>query len=244
MCVTVKKALGVKILNTQIYFNKLGRQLLSLITVTPDKSELMGARDLSQNIIQDLMKTDLLDVVGIGNSIMLTIAAVDVSRNIANVNIQTISLDYIPLTSTYAPEAIFFKLSKKPSVQPTMVKEFEAQPFNNVLARTIGVRRGDRVETVTNLILWRLNKFDKIKVMASGFAIMTAVKSTLQVIKSGIAKEQVGIGAITVEAVQRKTQSEPVIIKRIPAIQIYIEKGTKTEYPAKHKELIQRVTER
>jgi hypothetical protein len=219
-------------------------QLLSLITVTPDKSELMGARDLSQNIIQELMKAELLNVVGIGNSITLAIAAVDVSRNIANVNIQSISLDYIPLTTTYAPEAIFFELSKKPSIFSLSVKNFEAQLVSDISARTIGVRRGDRIETVTNLILWKLNKCDKIKVMASGFAIMTAIRSTLQVITSGITREQVGISAITIDSVERRPQPDSPIIKRIPAIQIYLEKGKETEYPTNHKEIIEKVTAR
>ncbi len=211
--------------------------------MTPDKSELMGARDLSQNIIQDLMKADLLNVVGIGNSIMLTIAAVDVSRSIANVNIQSISLDYTPLTSTYAPEAIFFELSKKPAAPVKAIEEFEAQQDREAFVRTIGVRRGDRVETVTNLILWRLNKFDKVKVMASGFAIIIAAKSTLQVVKSGIAREQVGISAIAIDSIERRQGPDPSA-KRVPAIQIYLEKGKQTEYPANHAEIIQKVTQR
>jgi len=217
---------------------------LSLIAVTPDKSELMGARDLSQNIIQQLMKTETLNVVGIGNSITLVIAAVDVSRNIANVNVQSISLDYIPLTTTYAPEALFLELSKNPSTLPTLVENFEAKPFEDIIAKSIGVRRGDRLEAVTNQILWKLNKCDTIKILASGFAIMTAVRSALQVTTSKITKEQVGISAITIGSVKRKMQIETEVAKRIPAIQIYLEKGKQTEYPTNHRTIIEQVTAR
>lgn len=217
---------------------------MSLITVTPDKSELMGARDLSQNIIQELMKTDILNVVGIGSSITLAIAAVDFSRNLANVNIQSVSLDYIHLTANYVPEAIFLELSKKPSSPSSSVNAFEAQLFDDKIAKTVAVRRGDGVETITNQILWKLNKCDTIKVMASGFAIMTAVRSTLQVITSGITREQVGISAITIDSIERKTPIDSSITKRVPAIQIYLEKGQQTEYPANHKEIIQKVTTR
>ncbi|MGA3291328.1 MAG: hypothetical protein ABSD42_13940 [Candidatus Bathyarchaeia archaeon] len=217
---------------------------MSLITVTPDKSELMGARDLSQNIIQELMKTETLNVVGIGSSITLAIAAVDLSRNLANVNIQSISLDYIHLTANYVPEAIFLELSKKPSNPSSSVNAFETQLFDDKIAKTVAVHRGDGVETITNQILWKLKKCDTIKVMASGFAIMTAVRSTLQVITSGITREQVGISAITIDSIERKTPIDSSITKRVPAIQIYLEKGQKTEYPANHKEIIQKVTTR
>lgn len=217
---------------------------MSLITVTPDKSELMGARDLSQNIIQELMKTDPVIVVGIGSSIALAIGAVDISKNIANVNIQSTSLDYIPLTSTYAPEAIFLELSKKPFTRSSLINDFETQPIKDIIAKTIAVRRGDRVETITNLILWKLNKYETIKVMASGFAIVTAIRSTLQVITSGITKEPVGISAITIDSVERKTQVGTPLTKRIPAIQIYLQLGKQTEYPPNHKEIIQKVIAR
>ena len=232
----------IKILNMETICLCSEGKVLSLITVTPDKSELIGARDLSQDIIQKLMKIDPLTIVGYGSSISLAIAAVDVSKHIANVNIQSISLDYIPLTSTYTPEAIFLELSKKPSAISSLVKDFETQQFDDIIAKTIAVHRGDRVETITNQILWKLNRCDTIKVMASGFAIMTAIRSTLQITTSGIAKEQVGISAITIDSVERRTQMESNAPKRIPAIQIYLEKGKQTEYPPNHKEIIDKVT--
>lgn len=202
----------------------------------------MGARDLSQNIIQDLMKTDLTTVVGYGSGISLAIAAVDISRNIANVNIQSISLDYIHLTSTYAPEAIFIELSKNPPVPMPLVEEFERQSHEEVFARTIAVGREDRVEMITNQILWRLNRFDKIRIMASGYAMMIAIKSSLQVTASGIAKGPVGISGVTIGSIERKIQVESN--KRIPAIQIYLEKGKQTEYPPNHKANIDQIIAR
>ena len=218
---------------------------MSLVVVTPDKSELMGARDLSQNIIQELMKTETLNVVGIGNSITLVIAAVNISRNIANVNIKSVSIDYIPLTTNYRPEAIFFELSKAASAISSIVKSFEAQSHDTIAAQSIGVRRSDRIETATSIILWKLNKYDTIKVMASGFAIMTAIRSALQVTTSGITRQQVGINAITVDSVEREERrGEAVITKKVPAIQVYLEKGKETCYPVNHKEVIEKVTAR
>ena len=212
---------------------------LNLIVVAPDQSE-MGTRDLSQNIIQGLTKPEIVDVVGIGASIPLVVAAVDLSKAIANVNIDFVSLDYVPLTATYKPEAIFFELSREPSEIPSIVSEFERLLEVERNMKTIRVSRGDRLDTITNLLLWKLSKNNIIKVLASGFAITTAIRSILQVTTSGISKDQVGVSAITTDSIERGEGTG----KKVPAIQVYLDKGKATTYSARHEDVVKQVVVR
>jgi DNA-binding protein len=212
---------------------------LNLIVVTPDQSEI-GTRDLSQNIVQGLTKPELVDVVGIGGSIPLAVAAVDLSRTIANVNIEFVSLDYVPLTATYKPEAIFFELSRNPAEAPSIVGVFEAKSEDEKNVKTIRVSRGDRLDATTNIILWKLSKNDVVKVLASGFAITTAIRSILQVTTSGISKYPVGVSAITTDSIERGEGTG----KKVPAIQVYLEKGKATAYSNRHEEVLKQVVVR
>ena len=87
------------------------------------------------------------------------------------------------------------------------------------------------METITNQILWKLNKCDTMKIMASGFAIMTAVRSTLQVITSGITREQVGISAITIESIEEKPQVVVFSLKEYPPCRFIHKKVNKQNIP-------------
>lgn len=212
---------------------------LSLIVITPEQLESSGPRDLSQRIVQALTKPDMVDVVGIGTGISGVVAAVNLSRMIANVNIQSVTLDYIPITVLGKQEAIFFELNREEAKTAPVIAKFEEEGEANRILQTIWVSRQDRLESVTSLILWKLSKFDLIKVVASGFAITLAVKSVLQVTTSGITREPVGISAITIEAIERRAAPE----KKVPAIQIYLEKGKETERSPRHDEVVGKVTQ-
>jgi hypothetical protein len=214
---------------------------LELIVVNPDSE--IGSRDLSQNIIQGLMKTEIVDVVGMGSSIGTAIAGINASRAIANVNIQCASVDYVTLTAAYKPDAIFVELSRIESKAPSIVQKFEKQDYDSRRTKTVGVSRDDRLEEITNIILWKLSKNDIVKVMASGFAIPTAIKSVLQVTTTGISKSKVGITGITLDSVERGGVGGGTG-KLIPAIQIYIEKNKETVHSARHQEVLNQITAR
>ncbi len=215
-----------------------GGMNLELIEVNPDNE--MGSRDLSQKIIQGLMKTEIVDVVGMGSSIGTSIAGINAARAIANVNIQCASIDYVTLTASYKPDAIFVELSRFPSETPPVVKKFEEEDYETRKARTVSVSREDRLEAITNIILWKINKNETVKVMASGFAIPTAIKSVLQVTTTQISKNPVGITGIILDSVERGTGTG----KLIPAIQIYIEKNKETLHSIRHNEVLKKITAR
>jgi hypothetical protein len=215
-------------------------KILPLIVVTPDQLEITGARDLSERIIQGLASPEIVDLIGIGSSIPGVIAAVNLSKNIANVNIQSLTLDYIPITVYGKQEAIFFEISRDPETVSPLVQEFERQGEPDKTTFTVVVFRADRISAVTNQILYKLSKYARIKVIASGFAITTAVRAILQVITSGISREPISLNAITIESISRKDIPE----KKVPAIQIYLEKGHATVYPPRHAEVLTQITQR
>jgi hypothetical protein len=176
-----------------------------------------------------------------GSSIGTAISGINASRAIANVNIQCASLDYVTLTASYKPESIFVELSRCESKPPSIAEKFEKEEYNLRRAKTVAVSRGDQLEAITNIMLWKLNKNDAVKVMASGFAITTAIKSVLQVTTTGISKTKVGVTGITLESVEREGLGAT---KLIPAIQIYIEKNKDNVHSERHKEVLKQITAR
>lgn len=199
---------------------------------------------MSQDIIQALTKPEIVDVVGIGTSISGVVAGVNLSQIIANVNIQSVTLDYVPMTVVGNQEAIFFELGQEKAKESPIVVDFEERDEPSKMQQTIWVSREDRIEAVTSLILWKFSQHDLLKVVASGFAITMAVKATLQATTSGIAKQPTAITAITINAIERKT-AEPKtgVTKKVPAIQVYMEKGKTTEYPSRHEEVKNKVSQ-
>lgn len=210
---------------------------MDAIVVTPDQLETTGSKELSERIVQGIAGPDVVDVVGIGSSIPIVIGAVNLSRNIANVNIKSVTLDNIPIPIYGKQEAIFLELSREPEIVPSFIEEFEAKGQAEKSLLTVIVFRGDRIPTITNQILYKLSKYPKIKVIASGFTIVIAVRATLQVVTSGISKEPVSITAISASSVDRRDFAG----KKVPAIQIYLEKGHETTYPERHAQVLAQI---
>lgn len=201
-----------------------------LILLTPIQAEQRGARDISEEIIQKLTLLEEINVIAIGASIQRVISAVNISSDIANVNVASALLDYVPIPIYGNEKAAFITLSRTPQEANQIVTEFEERSFDFRNDRTVWVRRGDEVSRTTNNILFKLSKFEEVRIAASGFAIMAAVDSTLQVIKSGISKFKVGISAIILKDLERKGMPE----RKVPAIDIYLQRDMETEYPEHH----------
>jgi len=202
------------------------------IIITPNKADTMGPGDLSGQIIQSLTSEDSSDIIAIGSVIPRVISAINFSGNIANVNIKNVFIDIITIPLYGKQEAIHVELSRKVEEHPKIISEFENIVDDKDMI--IWVSRRDDVTRITNLILYRLNIFDKIKIIASGFAITTAVNAVLQVSKSGISRDIVSISAVKLESLKGRRQKG----KYVPAISIYLEKGKETEYSQNHIDLI------
>jgi len=205
--------------------------------ITPEKADAMGARDISGEIIQSLTSDEISDIIAMGSSIPRVISAINISRTIANVNIKNISLDIIPIPVYGKQEAIHIELSRTKEKIPKIITYFEKIEKENKANMMLWVSRRDSLSNITNLILTKLSKYNQIKVSASGFAIVTAINSVLQVVHSGISKEPICISAIKLDSIKGRNKGE----KLVPAIQIFLEKGKRTEYSDRHKIIIEKL---
>lgn len=210
-----------------------------IIIITPGKAEKMGAIDISEQIIQKLTLLEKIYFIGIGASIPRIISAVNMSSDIANVNIVSVSLDYIEIQVYGKEEAIFITLSRIEQEPNPIVTAFESQENYFKRDRTIWVGRRDEISKITNEILFKLNDYHEAKLMASGFPIITAIESALQVAKSEISRTEVCISAITLHSIDRR--SDPG--KKVAAIDIYLEQGKLTEYPENHENIKNKILE-
>lgn len=206
------------------------------IIITPSKADTMSPSDISGQIIQSLTTKKSSDIIAIGSSIPRVISAINFSRNIANINIKNVFLDIIIIPLYGKQEAIHVELSRNVEEQPQIIDEFDILEAGSK-ERIAWVSRRDDVMQITNLILYKLNKFNKIKIIASGFAIITAVNAVLQVSKSGISRDLLSISAVELGSIKGRRQRE----KYIPTIDIYLEKGKETEYSQNHLDLISRL---
>lgn len=202
--------------------------------------ETSGPRELSERIIQGLASPEIVDLVGIGSAIPCVVGGVNLSRNIARVNIKSVTLDNISIPIYGTQEAIFFELSREPETPSPFIKDFESKSDEEKAQLTISVFKGDRIASITNQILFKLSRYPQIKVIASGFTIVTAVRATLQVVTSGISKEPISISAILATSISRRDNPS----KKISAIQIYLASGHETVYPPRHAEVLAQLVQR
>lgn len=210
------------------------------IIITPNKADAMGPRDLSEQIIQSLASEEEdSDIIAIGSSVPRVISAINLSRTIANVNIKKVFLDIITIPLYGKQEAIHVELSRNIEEQPRIISEFNKIMEDSEENMIIWVSRRDDISNITNLILYRLNKFEQLKVIASGFAITTAVNAVLQVSKSGISRYPLSISAVELGTIKGRGKTG----KYIPTIDVYLEKGKETEYSQRHLDLISQLLE-
>lgn len=205
--------------------------------MTGSQLDSMGPRELSERIVQGMMVSEIVDVVGIGSGIPCAIGGVNLSRNIAKFSLKSVTLDNIQIPVYGKQEAIFFELSREPEVVSPFVGEFEAKPEQEKNKLTVIVFKEDKIPAITNQILYKLSKYPIIKVIASGFTIVTAVRAVLQVVTSGISLEPTSITAVFTTSIGRKDFPS----KKVPAIHIFLEKGQNSTYPTRHAEVMAQV---
>jgi len=202
--------------------------------------ETSGPRELSEQIIQGITSPEIVDVVGIGSGIPGVIAAVNLARNIARVNIKSVTLDNISIPIYGNQEAIFFELSREPEVEIESIKNFDSKSEMEKAQLTISVHKGDRIATITNQLLFKLSRNTEVKIIASGFTIVTAVRAILQVATSGISREPISISGVVATSISRRDNPS----KKIAALQVYLESGHETVYPSRHSEVLQQLIKR
>ena len=114
------------------------------IVVTGSEVETIGPKkELSEHIVQGLMASEIVDVVGLGSGISCVIGGINLSRNIARFNLKSVTIDNIPLPVYGKQEALFFELSHEPEVVPSAITEFEEKSEQEKAQLTISVFKGN-----------------------------------------------------------------------------------------------------
>ncbi len=194
---------------------------------------------LSERIIQELMQTEEMDVVGLSSACFLACSAVNISSRIANIHVTRSLIDYISVPVMGKLESVFFTISRKPG--PDYVAEMQkldkdlnlpVGPDSDVVA--VGSR--DAPERMTTLALWKLARVKRVKIVAAGAAINNAITTALQLTQGGISKEPVGVLLVGLSSIPSRDSGG--VPRQVTAINIYLEKGFATKYDQRHSRIL------
>lgn len=219
------------------------KSLPSLIIVRPDDVMNRRVTHFSQQIISSIMTMGEADVVGLGTAIFLACSGANISTDIANVYVHEISLDYVDIPILGKFEVILFTLKSTPlkKTLKSLAKEIDGE-LNLTVApegQLVVVSRRQSIEKMVTLCLWKMAKFDQIKIIAGGTAINNAAKIALTLSKGGISKKPTYIKLISLERLIR-TRGE--VEKPITGVQIYLGKGKKKEeFSKRHKTILESI---
>ena len=216
--------------------------MTDLLIIKPEDVQKGSVYRFSDQIINTLRKVEELFVVGTGIAISLTATAVSRAASIANVNIGEVTLDYIG-----APKlgigGIFFVLNKEPRI------DWEAK--KNDLEKTLNLSfdRGGQLLIISNnlpndraipLALSRVAETGSLKISAAGTAINREVPIALELVKGGLAKEELGIELVFVTTKPHKLDDTGTV-RPETIMEIFISKGKK-HLSRKHEQILKMLT--
>lgn len=210
-----------------------------VLVIRPADTSLKPS-DVAEKIISGIMESEELDLVGVSNGINLTCASLNMAKDIANVYVNEIYLDYIDLPVLGKIEAISCKLGKKQEINyKKLVAEEEKgmQLTTDREGQIISVGGGIDLNKLLTICLLKLSKTEKLKIIAAGRAIYDAVSLSLKLTKGQISKEDVGIDLIDLYSIE--TRADPT--KKTTAISIYLKKGCTTQYSRRHIDLLRKI---
>lgn len=215
-----------------------------LILTKPDDVLNRSSTYFSEKIISSIMSKGQVDVIGLGTSIFLACSAVNISTDIANVHIHEVSLDYVEFPFLGKYEVIIFTLKNFPLEKPLklLARQLDEKMKLSIdrEGQLVVISRRQTIERTVQMCLWKLVKFDRIKLMAGGSAINNATRTALVVAKGGISKVPVFIELISFEKFERE-RGEPS--KPITGAHIYLKKGKGKESET-HKKLLASIKSR
>jgi len=211
------------------------------IIIRPEDLSTKDVGLFSEQIIHSMIAYDQLDVIGLSTAIFLTCSSVNISTSIANVHVNATSLDYIDIPVVGKFEGIFFVLGREPKVD----WKSQSEKFDKTMKLSIDptgqlivISRRQEPARMITMCLWKLSKFDRLKIIAAGTAINNAVYVALQVARGGIAKEPVAISLVALSTVPSR---EGILPKPVTGIEIYLEKGKETVYDNRHLRVLERI---
>jgi hypothetical protein len=198
---------------------------MNILLIRPEEIGKGRAFFYSDKIINEMTSSEQLDVVGISNAIALTCQAVQMSTEIASVNIKEISLNYISLPIFGNIGGIIFTLSQKPDNNWGDKKNSIEEKMDLTFRRDgqiIVVSKSLPPETMIPLTLRKLSKAEKIKLMGSGQMINRVANLALEITKGKISRDKIGIELIVLSS---KKFTTPQGEKSTTNLEIFLKKG-------------------
>ena len=207
-----------------------------VITVLPSDAS-SKTTDVVESIISAILEAGEVDVVGINDGIFLACSAVNMASEIAKVYVEDLCIGVLEAPSIGKASAISAHLGQKQTWDYAKIAEQEEKGFEDVEEQTVSVSRSATFERLLTISLLRLAKSDKIKIVAAGGSINDAVSLALKLTTGQISKDQVGIKLVHLYSIIMR--NDPT--KSIAAVSIYIQKGIRTEYSKRQRDLFKKL---
>jgi hypothetical protein len=191
--------------------------------------------DAAEKIISAIMDYGEADVVGIGEAMFLACSAINMTTEIANVQINEAYIDQINDAAMGKTAAIIAHLSQTKIVDLKSMAEIQDKDLTE--DQTVSVSRGLTTEKLVTICLLKLSRYDKIKLMAAGGAIYDAAALALKLTLGNISKDPLGIKLVDIYSIISRDDKT----RKITAASIYLQKHSQTQVSQKHQELIEKL---
>jgi len=215
------------------------KTVIPTLVVRPQDLSLK-VNELSEKVIAGIMSSPEMEIIGLSSAMFLACSAVNMASDIANVWVNEIGLDHVevPILGTF--EAVLIKIGRKSKIDHKKRVEEEEKEMSLSTARegqVIAVRRGERLERVITLCLIKLQKVNKLKLIAAASAINDAISLALKLTQGQVAKGPIGVNFIDLYSLSAREDPS----KKMTGISIYLEKGHATVQSSWHTDMIRRL---
>lgn len=198
-----------------------------LIIIRPQDISLK-VNEFSEKIISGIMSNPEIDIVGLSNGIFLACSAVNMASDIANVNINEIALGYIEVPILGKFEAVFIRVGSTPELNRGKRAKEEEKDMNLSTEREgqlITIRRQEQLDRVLTLCLIKLQRVEKLKIIAAASAINDAVSLALKLTEGRVAKYPIAITLVDLYSLPAR--DDP--LKKMTGVSIFLEKNHDTQ---------------
>jgi hypothetical protein len=205
-----------------------------VIAVKPQDFNLKTS-DVAEKIISAIMDYGEADVIGYGDAMFLACSAINMTTEIANVQINEAFIDQINDAALGKTAALTAHLSQTKIVD--IKSQAETQDKELTEDQTVSVSRGLTTEKLVTICLLKLSRYDKIKLMAAGGAIYDAAALALKLTLGNISKDTLGIKLIDIYSIISREDKT----RKITAASIYLQKNVQIEVSQKHREFLEKL---
>lgn len=215
---------------------RMSKEVSNLIVIRPADVSLRIA-DVAERIIGGILEHSELDVIGIGNAMFLSCAAVNMATGIANIFINEVCIDSFEVPLLGKINFVSSHLTQNKTTDFDELVKAEESQMKYLFEQTISVGKESNLDKLLTLCLLKLSEVDQLKIMAAGGSINDAILLALRLTTGKISKVPVGVKLVSIHSITTKADAT----RKIVAIGIYIKKGSATEYSKRHLDLLKKI---